>query len=202
MKRSQLNAVLLVASLGLAGAVFFSQKKDDTKVGPPLTALTADAVTHIVLDHPGSPAVKLEKQAGGWKLTEPVQADADPYEVNGILSLATLETRATLNAGEVKLADLGLAPPAYKVVLNDQTLAFGAQEPLQFRRYIQLGDKVQLVDDPPATALDADYSDLVVKNLLPPKAEIEKIALPGLTIARSADGKSWTYFDQAGPERH
>jgi hypothetical protein len=48
------------------------------------------------------------------------------------------------------------------------------------------------VDDPPSAALDIDYSDLVSKKLLPAGADIAKISLPGLTLEKSADGKSWT----------
>jgi hypothetical protein len=50
---------------------------------------------------------------------------------------------------------------------------------------------VQLVDDPPSAALDADYSDLVDKAPIPAGAEIVKVALPKLTVERDADGKSW-----------
>ena len=189
MKRSQLNAGLLVLSLGLAAAVFFSQDKE--KPGAPLTALTAAAVTSIALEHPGRPAVKLQKDGSQWKLVEPVQGEADPLEINGILALATLETKSTLELAQVNLAELGLEPPAYKITLNDQVLEFGGTEPLQYQRYVKAAGKIALVDDPPANALDADYSDLVGKTLLPANAEISAIQLPGLKIARSADGKDW-----------
>ena len=105
MKRSQLNYALLTVTLGLAAAVFFSQKKDEKNA--PLTPLAAGAVTSIVLEHPGAPAVKLEKGAAGWKLTAPVQSEADAMEVAGIANLAALESQSTLEPAQVKLADLG-----------------------------------------------------------------------------------------------
>lgn len=189
MKRSQLNAGLLVLSLGLAAAVFFSQKEEEK--GAPLTPFTAEAVTRIALEHPGQPTVRLLKDDGRWKLVEPVQGSADAMEVNGILALATLETRSTLELAQVNLAELGLEPAAYKVTLNDQVLEFGGTEPLQFQRYVKTAGKIALVDDPPGPALDADYSDLVDKPLLPANAEIQSITLPGLKLARSVDGKDW-----------
>lgn len=185
MKRSQLNAVLLAISLGLAVAVFLSQEKE--KKGAPLTPLTADAVQRIAIAHPDKPAIVLEKRDGQWQLTSPVQARAEAVEINGILALATMETKSTLDAVQVKLAELGLDPAQYRVTLNDVALDIGGTEPLQFRRYIKVGDKIALVDDPPSAALDADYSDLVDKNLLPPNAEIEHLSAPGLDVAKASE---------------
>lgn len=190
MTRTQLNLVLLIAATGLGAAVFFSQKKEEK--GAPLTTLTAEIINKIALEHPGAAAIELEKRNGKWKLTAPVQADADPFEVNGILALATLETKSALEPAQVKLADLGLDPPQYSISLNGQKLEFGGVEPLQYRRYIKTGSKIALVEDPPSAALDQDYSDLVVKKLLPENSEIMQIALPGLTLSKSADGKGWT----------
>jgi hypothetical protein len=190
MKRTQLNLALAVVAVGLGAAVFFSQKKEPPKK-PTLTALRAGAIDRIVIAHPGSPDIRLEKQAGSWKLTAPVTVDADPLEVNGILSLASLETRNTLDPKQVDKAELGLDPPAFTVSLNDVALQFGGIEPLKYQRYIETAGKIELVDDPSAAPLDADYSDLVSKALLPAGADIRKIEVPGLTVARSADGKGW-----------
>ena len=195
MQRQTLNIVLAVAALGLGAAVFFSQKKDEK--GPPLTPVTAVALDHVALEHPGSPTVKLVRKDGHWKITEPVQMDADPIEMNAFIDLAKQEVKKSLNPGEVSLKDLGLDPPAYTVVLNDQKLGFGAQEPIQARRYILSNGKVALVDDPPAEALDADYSDLASRALLPAGAQIQSIKLPDLTIAKSGDGKSWALTPDA-----
>lgn len=191
MKQKQLNLTLGVLALGLLAGLWFSQKKEAPK-GPPLTALSADAIDKITLQHPKSPDIVLEKKDGHWALTAPVQVPADGLEVRSLTDLATLEAHTSMDAKDVKLADLGLDPPAYDIVLNDQRLDFGNVETISYHRYIKTGDKIALVDDPPGSALDADYSDLVSKNLLPEDADIASIAVPGLSVARSADGKSWT----------
>lgn len=189
MKRSHLNFALVAIVAGLSAAVYFGQKKEEK--GPPLTALKPDAVNDVRIEHPNAPAIHLHKDAGHWKLLEPVQADADPVEINGILSLAELETKLTLEPSAVKLAELKLDPPEYTVTLNDVKLALGDVEPLNYRRYVATGGKVQLVDDPPSAALDADFSDLVDKAPIPAGADIVKVVLPALTVERDADGKSW-----------
>ncbi|AXQ27265.1 DUF4340 domain-containing protein [Solimonas sp. K1W22B-7] len=190
MKRTHLNLALLVAVGGLGAAAYFGQKKEEPVV--PLTALAADALTRIAVEHPGQPKLLLEKQGGEWKLLEPVKADTDPFEVSALTSLATLTAKRKLPLAEVKLPELGLQPPAYRITLNDVALDFGGIEQIEARRYILSGGAVALVDDPPSAALDADYSDLVAKALVPEKAEIAKIELPtGVSVVRGADGKSW-----------
>lgn len=190
MKRLQLNLVLAVVVGGLAAALYFSQKPEEKK--EPLTALKPEALTRIALEHPGQPPVRLQKVDGQWRLVEPVQAETDPYEVAGITALASLPVQRRLAPGEARLADLGLDPPAYRVRLDEHNLDFGNADPIESRRYLLSAGQVALVEDPPATSLDADYSDLVSKSLLPAGAEPVKLQLPGLTLQRGADGKTWT----------
>jgi hypothetical protein len=187
VKRTQLNVALAVAAVGLGAALFFGQKKEEP--GPPLTPLANDAVTRVAIEHPGSPAIRLEKQDGQWRLTEPVKTEADELEVNAPVSLATQETKDKVEGGQ--LAELGLAPPTYTITLNDTPIAFGGVEPLQYRRYVKVGEAVSLIEDPPSAALDKDYSDLVAKNLFPANAEIERVELKRLTLAKGAEGH-WT----------
>ena len=94
MKRARLNLVLLAAALGLGLAVYFAQKPEPP--GPPLTPYQPDAVTRIALEHPGAPAIRLEKQDGKWQLTAPVSAEADPFEVNALIGLADRATQLKL----------------------------------------------------------------------------------------------------------
>lgn len=184
MKRAQLNLALLAVAAGLGLAVFFAQKKEPA--GPPLTAFKPDAVTRIGIEHPGVPAIRLEKQDGHWQLVAPVVAEADEFEVNGLIALADRETRK-LEGGSLK--ELDLDPPQFTLTLNDTAIGFGGVEPLEFRRYVKAADSVWMIEDPPGAAMDKDYADLVSKNALPAGVEIERIELPGLTLARGADGK-------------
>lgn len=184
MKRAQLNLALLAVAAGLGLAVFFASRPEPP--GPPLTALTPGQVTRIALEHPGQPAIRLEKRDGAWFLTEPVKAEVDEFEINALLGLASAETQEKLSGAA--LAELELAPPKYALTLDDTRVEFGGVEPLQYRRYVKVGEVVSLIEDPPSAALDKDYADLVAKGLFPASAEIESIELPQLKLAR-ADGK-------------
>lgn len=188
MKRSHLNLVLLVVAGGLGATLWFGQKKEEK--GPPLTPLEQGAITRIAVEHPGQPVIRLEKKGETWFLTEPVQSPTDKYEVGGILSLADLELKTKLDAG-VDRKELELDPPKYSVTLDDTRIEIGGTEPIKYRRYVSSGGVIGLVDDPPSAALDADYSDLVSKSLVPEGATLRRIELPGLTLEKSADG-AWS----------
>jgi hypothetical protein len=200
----RLNLILMAIVLALAGALYFGQKKEPPK-GQPLTALSVSNISKITLHHPNAADIVLEKRKEGqWALTAPVQVAADPFELSSLLNVATAETKSTIDPKDVKLADLGLAPPAFSLTLNDTKIDFGGTEPLNYHRYVMVetgstGGRIGQIDDPPASALDADYSDLVAKYVLPQGAQIASITVPGLKVSRSADGKSWT-ADPADPK--
>ena len=193
MKRSHLNLALLVVAGGLGASLWFGQKKEVK--GPPLTPLQQDAITRIAVEHPGKPAIRLEKKGQAWFLTEPVQSATDKYEIGGILSLADLEVKSRLDA-DVDRKALELDPPRYSVTLDDTRIDLGGAEPIKYRRYVSSGGVIGLVDDPPSAALDPDYSDLVSKALIPEGANLKRIELPGgLTLEKDKDG-AWTSAQQ------
>ena len=185
MNRSYLNLALLALVAGLGAAVWLSQKKEEQ--GPPLIALAPESITRIAVEHPGKPAIRLEKKDGRWELIEPVRAATDAFEVNGILAVAELDLKATLDASANK-TELELDPPKYSVTFNDTRVDLGGTEPIKYRRYAASGDTIGLVDDPPSAALDADYSDLVSKAIVPEGAELQRIELPALTLEKNSDG--------------
>ncbi|MDE2149072.1 MAG: DUF4340 domain-containing protein [Gammaproteobacteria bacterium] len=190
MKRSYLNLAMGVLVLALGAGVYFSQNKSAPPKSP-LTALKPARIDRIEIDHPGTKPVVLERHGAQWRLTQPIQADADSYEVNGVLDLATAPIRRNLESSPVKRSNLGLEPPQYSVKFNDVTIKVGGIEPLRYQRYVEVGKRIALVDNPSSGALGKNYAELVSKRLLPAGVQIDKIELPGVTVARSADGKGW-----------
>lgn len=188
MNRTYLNLGLLALVAGLGIAVWLSQKKEEQ--GPALIALAPEAITRMSVEHPGKPAIRLEKKDGRWELIEPVRAATDSFEVNGILAVAELKFKDLLDAN-ISKAELELDPPKYSVTFNDTRVDIGGSEPIKYRRYAASGTQIGLVDDPPSAALDADYSDLVSKAIVPEGSELQRIELPALSLEKNADG-TWT----------
>ncbi|MGH8529426.1 MAG: DUF4340 domain-containing protein [Nevskiales bacterium] len=187
-QRQLLNLALGVMVVALVVGVWFAREKEEP--ARPLTALKPEDITTIAVRHPGKPAIRLEKNAQSWVLTAPVKVAADPLQVAGLTSLATQETSAQYPLAELDMKNVELEPPAYEIQLNDTVLAFGGTEPIDYRRYIRVGETVYLSSDPPSTALDANYSDLVHAQLVPPGSKLTHIKAPGVTLTEQADG-SW-----------
>lgn len=190
-RRARLNAGLLAAAIGLGVAVFVANREEPA--GPPLTPYKPDAIERIALEHPGAPAIRLEKKDGHWLLVEPVRAEADEFEVNALIGLADRETKLKVEGGAPK--ELGLEPANFTLTLNDRAIAFGGVEPLEYRRYVQLPEGTFLIEDPPGAALDKEYADLVSKDVLPKGAAIERLELPALTLAKGESGWAMTPAD-------
>ncbi len=192
MKQKHLNVALGVVALAMVGGVMLAQKKSAPKAAP-LTTLDAAAIERIAIKYPGKPEIDLAKKDGAWALTQPVAIAADPFEVQSLTALASSEERSTIDdLTSIKLADFGLDPAGFEIVLNDTPLDFGGVEPLRYQRYVKTAGHIALIDDPQSPALDSNYSDLVSKRLLPEGAEIAKIEVPGLVVARAPAGPGWT----------
>lgn len=192
MHRSHLNIILLLVAAGLGAVLWFTQKKEEK--GPPLTALEQNAITRVLIEHPGKPSIRLAKTDGRWKLLEPVESDIDPFEINGILEVAGLEVKQKIE-GTVNRKELELDPPKYSVTLDDQKIGLGGTEPIKYRRYADTGGMVALIDDPPSAALDDNYSDLVSRDVVPETSKIAKLQLPGLTVQKNPAGE-WSVVEQ------
>lgn len=190
MNRTALNIGLLVAAAALGAVVYFTKDKKADEA-PPLTALRGADITRIVLEHPKAAPITLQRDGDDWTLLTPVQARADRFEVATLLNIAAQRAYRTLKLADVDPAELKLAPPQFTLRFNEQAFGFGDVEPIEYRRYVQRGDEIVLTDDLAATAVDADYSDLVAKELLPLNAGIRAIEVPGLRVARDAEDRNW-----------
>lgn len=190
MKRKQLNLLLIgVAALLLLVVVLSIEEVEEPT---PLTTLDSEAITRIEVRHPDKPAIKLQKSEQGWALVSPVQVMADQLQVSALTNLAYRETSLQYPAAEVDLAKLGLNPAKWVIQLDGTELHFGNKEPVEERRYVRVGDTVFLASDPPSTALDGDYSDLVHAKLMPEgTAAITGIQTPKLQLKQVSETE-WT----------
>jgi hypothetical protein len=189
MKRTHLNLLLAMLTLGLLAAVYFSQEKPEPPP-PPLTSLDSKDINRILIQHSGKPDIRLEKPKDEWWLVAPVIARAETVEVNALLDLASRPSERRYPASEMALGELQLDKPSQVIQLNDLRIEFGGLDAIESQRYVRVGDTVHMIGDPPSAALDADYNDLIAKRLLPADARIRRIQLPGLTLTRS-DKDGW-----------
>lgn len=196
MKRSRLNLILAAVLVALGVAVYVAQRPKPKAAEPPLTALNSATVRHVAVAVPGHKTITLDKdKSGHWMLTAPVQAPADPDEVNGLLNVATSPCEQSVPHADSALANFGLAPPHYTLTFDKTTVDVGASEPIRYRRYVKTGDHVCLVSNPNSQSVTGDYSSLVSKQLVPRDARIVGVDLPGFSVKQGDGGWQVTPAD-------
>ena len=140
-----INLVLLVLVLGLGYLIRHEVEQSSTL--PELSGLDPAAVRLIELDRPDEPAIRLGATASGWRMEQPLKADADQSKVELLTAVLGAPVHRGFPAGTAALGELGLAPPRIRLRLDALELGFGDLDPITQQRYVASGGLVQLIDD-------------------------------------------------------
>lgn len=184
--RLLLNLVLLVIIVVLGALAFFEpgkKKADNT----PLAAVDENALSSITLKNKDT--ITFEKKDGHWRLAAPFQAPANEIRVRQLIDIAKSNVEVEYPVQGEDLAKFELDKPQATLTLGSTTLVFGGSDPINMRRYVRAGDKLDLVNDNFFHHLTASATDYVDKKLLPDNAKIKEISIPGLKATLGADGK-------------
>ena len=186
--RLTLNLILLVVIAVLGAVAYFKPGKETPPVTPLLT-LDTGALTRFTLQN--AETAVFEKQDGQWRLTAPFAAPVNAIRLGQLLDIASAASEAQYPLKPEDLAQFGLDKPQATLTLGDTVLQFGGTDPINFRRYVKLGDTLHLVNDSFFHHLTAPPTDYVDKKLLPDSARVTGIELPGLKATKSPEGP-WT----------
>lgn len=190
--RGILNLALVLVVAGLALLLFLRPGKE-TKPPPPeypLSTIEPAQVKTIRIQAKGHDEARLSRGDGDseWRLQEPVSVRADGSLIGSVLGDFGETTPTRYDVGDLDLSRYGLDEPSLKVWLNGSEFDFGDTNPLNSRRYIRAGQHVYLVADSLYRRLNVSPLTFAAKRLLPGKAEISAIHLPGFTVTRDDDG--------------
>lgn len=180
------NIILLILVLGL---IILSIKPTLLEQTPPqtqhntLTSLSSKDVTNIVMSNlSGTTHIVLQDDL--WRMTEPVAIKANQYNVNELLTITQLNSRAHYPINQSKLDEYGLTTPEATLFLNDIEFRFGATDPLQQSRYIAIDDTIYLIDDQFSYLLSHAPGSFIDSSLLLGKTDISQIQLPTFNILK------------------
>lgn len=184
--RVLLNLVLLcvVAALVLV-AVFEPGKKEPERKH--LAAVEESRIQSFTLQ--SHEAIRFERRNGHWWITAPLSAPANDIRVRQLLDImkADIDAEYPLNAED--LGKYELDKPSASLVFGDRKIVFGGSDPIDMRRYVQIGETLYLVRDDFSHHLNASATDYVDKKLLPDDARITSITVPGIKVTLGPDGK-------------
>jgi hypothetical protein len=181
-RRWLLNAGLLLLIAALVWAVMQrSEQKKDTPA-PPLTALSAGAISHIRIERPEQPDIALEKTGEEWKLTAPQPARANRFNVEALLGTLSAPgmTRFPAVAGE--LGKFGLDRPQSRIQYEKEAIAFGAVHPLNNQVYVLYKNEVVLIPAHHLSAATYPYTNFIDSRLLEADRRLVALRLPGFSL--------------------
>jgi hypothetical protein len=158
-----LNLLLIAALVALSLYAYYKpwQRADPTIK---LTQLKRDDVTRITVEPRGAAAIKLEKHDGAWRIVAPLSAQAETTQVDRLVDIVNANAKRKL--ANPDLVQLDLSPPQVRVILNDQSFAFGRVNDITYEQYVAAGDGVYLV--PPLYGYDipTDANKMLSRRLL------------------------------------
>lgn len=198
--------LMLMVLLALGGYVYFidSAKREEETTEKRLFTFDKEAVSSLTLTYPDR-AIRLEKDAAGkWRLTQPVQAEADEETVKNLIgALTDTEIRRTLDEIPQDLTVYGLHAPVVKVqvTLKDgktlPVMSIGKDTPVGFSVYVhQEGNpKLLLTAQSFRLGMTKEVKDLRDKTVFSfPEEQVKKVAISGTDtdiLLQKAEG-TWT----------
>lgn len=184
--------ILVIAVTGLGGWVYWLARAPEPK-SPPLAQITPEAVRHIVIERHND-RLEFERRGESWYMIQPFNAPADAYHFEQLLAFPNQTSQTRYATAELDLARFELKPPQVILRLEDTEFRFGGQNPLNFKRYLQVGEVIHLIDDTLFYQLTAPATTWVEHKLLP-AGSLQGLDLPGWHLTQTDQG-SWT----ANPE--
>ena len=145
---SSTTAILALVALAMGCYVFFGEvrggeaRKKAHEAAVRLVPLSANAISRIVLERPGVRIVCV-RQAGGWRIAEPVRTQADDDALAKLLKdLTTAKIHRSVDLDAQGRAQAGLVRPVRLEVQassKDVTLLLGGTNPTGDYAYVGLG---------------------------------------------------------------
>src|SRR5687767_14218499 len=129
------TTIVLIVLLAVAvGALWFTREKevDPTKIAEDKKQkrfdIAATDVHNVVITPADGKRMALEKSDAKWRMTEPVTAAAESFEVDNLVrALTELESRGQVDSDDASAEATGLAKPRFVV---DISTADGKQHTL------------------------------------------------------------------------
>jgi len=176
-----LNLALVALVAGLAWVAIHKpgQQKDTTE--QPLTTIKADTITHIRIEQADKSSIALEMANGQWRLTAPVSARANSFNVENLLRIASAPSETRLPVG-ANHDEFGLGKPQVRLWFEKEELSFGTLHPLKNLIYVQYQNSVYLIPAQRFVAVSHPYVDFIDSRLLENERKLTAFRLPGFTL--------------------
>jgi len=181
------NFFLLLLVIGL-GLFLFTDEIDQNGLIQ-LSSLSADTITQISIHHKQRD-ILLIKSDQQWRLTKPVDINANQFRIKTLLNLLSISSLARYTAEDIELKKYVLSQPETHITFNDLKIEFGIVNPINQLRYIKIDGEVHLTEDNFYPLLSSQIGTLIARELIPAEATITKLVLPENNFTRD-DNDIW-----------
>ena len=165
------SLLMLVILLLLGGYIYFVEVPHEKKEAEEkkLVVLDKEAIGEIALTFPERAVTLKKTETGKWRITQPVEADADESTVNNLITaVVDAEVKRTLDEVPQDLTVYGLNTPVVKMKLGLKDgkslplVAIGKDTPVGFSTYAQKEgeQKILLVPQTLRMGLQKEVKDL------------------------------------------
>ncbi len=167
MNYRAVNLGLFGLVLSLALVAYFEPGVKPAIERVPLTNLKPKEVYFIRISDQRGRDLIMERQQGSWQMTRPYKKPANEQRIRQLLDITTTRSFSRFAIPESQRAEFGLDPPPIQLQLNETRLEIGGNEPIQFRRYVRIGDQLHLINNGFHHHLMAQADDFVRKTEVP-----------------------------------
>lgn len=176
-----LNLALLAVVVLLALLVVLARSPQQPPA-PALTAIVPEAVARVALERAGEARVVLEKHEGRWRMTEPLAARVNDFNVGRLLGIARAPSAWRTAATPEDHARYGFDKALSRLRFDDVEIVVGSPHPLHAQHYVLHHDEVHLVDSRHLAAAFYAYSDFLDSRLLEEALQPVAFRFPGFTL--------------------
>ncbi len=152
-----------------------------------LSTLASASINRIAIEKPGQPAIVLQGNPTGWRLSAPFQARAEGAAVGRLL-----ETLAATSLQRFPATDLGrfqLDPPLLRLTLNDQEFSFGTQNTLTGEVYVATNGGVHPVAPSYLAHAMKMPADFAARAFLAEEEKPAGFEFADMKLSQNSDGK-------------
>lgn len=181
-RRWLLNAALLLLIGALGWAMIHRSGQEKNASATHLTTLSTTAISQIRIEHSEQSAIVLDKTGEEWRLTAPIPARANRFNIESLLRTlsAPAETRIPAVTGE--LAEFGLDKPQSRLWFDNETIAFGAMHPLTNHVYVLYKNGVALIPAHNLAPATYPYTNFIDSRLFEEDRKLVALRLPGFSL--------------------
>ncbi len=191
MRKTTRNTLLLAFGVVALGVALRFELQREASLGPmPLTNLNPADLKTLRVGCTDCRARHFEHRATGWWMIEPYPLRADDSIVSRLALVARAPVRTTLDPANYDLAKLGLDHPRSTLALDDVTIEFGDEDPIEHDRYVRIGGKLMRVADRFGARLLEPAEVELDRHLIDTDAVIVEVAI-GAAAPRADLAAAW-----------